>query len=42
MKDGPLPMEFGFAGAPRQPVADAINDWLTEPGPGAVSSPRAS
>lgn len=31
LKDGPVPLEFGFGPAPRQPVADAINEWLTRP-----------
>lgn len=29
--DGPIPVEFGYSGAARSQIADAINDWLTEP-----------
>ena len=27
-KDGPLPLEFGFVGAERQPIVTDINGWL--------------
>ena len=31
MDDGPIPMEFGFGGADRAPIAKTINDWLESP-----------
>ena len=40
-RDGTYAVETGFGPAKRTPVADAINDWLTAPEPGALNSPRA-